>query len=196
MRVARSRGLYIFGIIVVAISITLVVPTSAAGHLTIINSQNSVTGNSLNAQITVSGVIPIDGNAGAFGYAVETGSSTNNVLALLTHKPIDDSPSADELSGFHVHVLDLRLVNATDSTDPCLGQDAEIDTASSQQNVGYNSRTAWRTDGNVAYINGVPADQLNSGTVSKVVAFTINPFPNAYNPQHLCIDIVGSGVGQ
>ena len=45
----------------------------------------------------------MDGESGAFGYAVLS-SETNNALVLVTHLPIDDSSHDDPVGGFHTRV--------------------------------------------------------------------------------------------
>lgn len=183
-------------ILLFTISVIMIGPVFAAGHTAIVASQTQVVGNSLKADITTAANIPVDGLATPFGYAIATGSLTNNVFVFVTHLPIDDSSFEDMTSGFHGHVLDLRLVDQADPADACTGVDAEIDVASSQANTGFDGRTPYMIRDNQLNIFHVTVDSLNSGVVSDVVAFTLTPLPDANDPQHLCVDLVGFGVGQ
>lgn len=57
----------------------------------------------LELQIKAPQAVPMDGESGAFGYAVLS-SETNNALVLVTHLPIDDSSHEDPVGGFHTRV--------------------------------------------------------------------------------------------
>jgi hypothetical protein len=129
--------------------------------------------------------VPMDGKSGAFGYAGLSGD-TNNVLVLVTHLPIDDSSHEQPVSGFHVHVLDLKQPTAA-----CQGSTLEVDLENSGKNSAFDANYPWKIKGNKIEIKDVPASDLNDGGVENIVSFTLKPvLDQQQKPTNLCVNVV------
>ncbi|MBM4200343.1 MAG: hypothetical protein FJ189_03555, partial [Gammaproteobacteria bacterium] len=86
----------------------------------------------LSVEFKTAAPVPMDGKAGAFGYALLSDSG-NNVLVIVTHLPIDDSSYETVPSGFHTHVLDLKAPGAA-----CAGASFEVDIPASKANQRFD----------------------------------------------------------
>lgn len=126
--------------------------------------------------------IPMDGQSGAFGYAALS-SDANNVLVLVTHLPIDDSSHEQTPSGFHTHVLDLKL-----PTTACRDATFEVDLESSGKNQAFDANYAWVVTGRQLKIKEVPASDLGDAGIENIVSFNLKPVLDAKGqPSNLCI---------
>ncbi len=163
----------------------IVSPALAAGnYLDIKKAASNVSNGKLSVALTTAGKIPLDGQSGAFGYAVLTGG-LNNVLVLVTHMPIDDSTHEDPVSGFHTHVLDLKAASSDCST-----HDLEVDLAGSGANSAFDSDYKYVIKGGVAAIAGVPTTDLGGNTVGGIVSFTVTPVFTSGSLTNLCVDVI------
>lgn len=175
---------------VLAVSM-IVTPAFASGHLTFASDATVDTKTNGTERIKVSFTtgadVPVDGSAGAFGYAVITDATTfNNVLVLVTHLGIDDSEHEDPTSGFHTHVLDLMGPSAA-----CSGFDAEVNLAASVANKGFDLDGEYSIDGSEVSIGYTPTKLLADGSVDAVASFTVTPvFDGDGNLTNLCVDVV------
>lgn len=139
----------------------------------------------LHVEIETAAAVPMDGNAGAFGYGALT-DGTNNVLVLTTHLPIDDSSHEQAPSGFHTHVLDLKP-----PTPACPGASFEVDLVNSAKNPAFDANYAWSIKGNEVEVKKVPTTDLGDAGVENIVSFTIKPILDAeQKPTNLCITVV------
>lgn len=139
----------------------------------------------LKFEIETHQVVPMDGKSGAFGYAALSGD-TNNVLVLVTHLPIDDSSHEQPVSGFHVHVLDLKQPTAA-----CQGSTLEVDLENSAKNTAFDANYSWKIKENEIEIKNVPASDLGDAGVENIVSFTLKPvLDQQQKPTNLCIDVV------
>jgi hypothetical protein len=176
---------------VLAVSM-IVTPAFASGHLTFasdatVNTKDNNANTRIKVSFTTGADVPVDGSAGAFGYAVITDATTfNNVLVLVTHLGIDDSEHEDETSGFHTHVLDLKGATAA-----CLGVEAEVDLANSVANAGFDLDAKYSIDGSDVSIGYTPTKLLADDSVDAVASFTVTPvFDGDGNLTNLCVDVV------
>jgi hypothetical protein len=141
-------------------------------------------GGEINLKISVQGAVPMDGKAGAFGYAVLTDQG-NNALVLVTHLPIDDSSHEDPKSGFHTHVLDLKAPGPA-----CPGATFEVDLENSKKNAAFDADYRWKIKGSDIRIEAVPTADLGDAGVEGVAAFILKPVLNAKKaPTNLCVTV-------
>lgn len=139
----------------------------------------------LKIEIETKGQIPMDGKAGAFGYAVLTDQG-NNVLVLTTHLPIDDSSHEDPKSGFHTHVLDLKTPGPA-----CPGATFEVDLENSKKNPAFDTDHRWQVKGDEVEIKDVPTADLGDAGIEAIAAFTLKPVLGADGaPTNLCVTVV------
>jgi hypothetical protein len=116
--------------------------------------------NSNSFEITTDAVIPQDGSAGAFGYAV---FGANGVIAVTTHGGIQDSiaqvPSGSPV--FHTHIVQLNT-----ASNSCASK-IEVTSAS------YNTVGKLEIEKNNIEVTGIPASAV--GKLSNtVVSFTLS----------------------
>ena len=179
-------------LLVSAISLTFAsgfVLAETSGYLFIHNVKSEVEGKGTNktlgVEIKTNRTIPMDGKSGAFGYAILT-DSTNNVLVLTTHLPIDDSSHEDPVNGFHTHVLDLK-----EPTDACKTANFEVDLVTSAKNTAFDANYQWKVKGEEISVKKVPVAELGDAGVETVVSFTLKPILDANNkPTNLCVTVV------
>jgi len=139
----------------------------------------------LKFEIETGKAVPMDGKSGAFGYAALSGD-TNNVLVLVTHLPIDDSTHEQPVSGFHVHVLDLKQPTAA-----CQGSTLEVNLESSGKNSAFDANYSWKIKRNEIEVKNVPVSDLGDAGVENIVSFTLKPvFDQQQKPTNLCINVV------
>ncbi len=136
----------------------------------------------LDIELKTAGTIPMDGKAGAFGYAFLTDGG-NNVLVAVTHLPIDDSSYEQVPSGFHTHVLDLKA-----PTSSCAKANFEVDLENSAKNQSFDANYNWSIKKNKLKIKNVPVSDLGDGGVEGLASFTLKPVLNDQKkPDHLCV---------
>lgn len=129
--------------------------------------------------------IPMDGQSGAFGYAALS-NDANNVLVFVTHLPIDDSSYEQNPSGWHTHVLDLKLPTAA-----CKEATFEVDLENSKKNVAFDANYSWSVNGNRAKIKDVATSALGDAGMEAIVSFKLKPVQDARGiPSNLCIYVV------
>ena len=139
----------------------------------------------LELEIKTQAPIPVDGSAGAFGYAALTDGG-NNLLVLVTHMPIDDSSYEHSESGFHAHVLDLK-----EPSEACNNANFEVDLINSGKNKAFDANYKWQTKGNKISVKNVPVADLGDAGVESIVSFTLKPILDANKkPVHLCVTVV------
>lgn len=138
----------------------------------------------LEMEIKTQAPIPVDGSAGAFGYAALTDGG-NNLLVLVTHLPIDDSSYEHPTSGFHAHVLDLK-----EPTAACNGANFEVDLDNSGKNKAFDADYKWEAKSNKISVENVPVADLGDAGVESVVSFTLKPILDANKkPTNLCVTV-------
>lgn len=167
----------------------IMTPAFASGHLSLVSASAVITGDRLKADLVTSTAVPLDGSAGAFGYAILTNGGSgalDNVVVLVTHLGIDDSSHEDPISGFHTHVLDLMAPSKN-----CKKFDVEVDLAGSVANAAFDSNYQWIIDGTSIKIRNVPTSDLGNPTeVLGVVAFTVTPVFKGGSLTNLCVDVI------
>jgi len=186
----NSRAIWGTAFAAVFVLSMIMVPAFAVGHVILdpLNTVTTVAGNSLKAKITVTVPISVTGTPTNFGYGIFTGSPTNNVLAIATHLPLDDSSFENPVSGFHTHVLDLTT---PDASCPA-GSDAEIDLTNSPLNTGFDVKYPFKIVDKSVILQNANVKHLNSGTVSSIAAFTITGVTDGGGNLHLCLDVKSS----
>lgn len=163
------------------VSMIMTPALASGGYLAIDDTHVKAKKKHLDIKIKTEGKIPLDGSAGAFGYAVLTGGF-NNVLVLVTHLGLDDSTHEDPVSGFHTHVLDLMAPSTS-----CDTYDAEVDLVNSGLNSAFDADYDWKIHGEDASIKHVPISELGGSDVQGIVSFTVTPVDDA--GLHLCVDV-------
>lgn len=139
----------------------------------------------LELEIKTESPIPVDGKAGAFGYAALT-AGTDNVLVVVTHLPIDDSSHEQAGSGFHTHVLDLKQPTAA-----CSGANFEVDLVNSGKNKAFDADYSWQIKDRKISVEEVPVTDLGDAGVESIVSFTLKPVLGPdQKPTHLCVTVV------
>lgn len=139
----------------------------------------------VSVEIKTAAPVPMDGKAGAFGYAFLS-DATNNVLVIVTHLPLDDSAYEKVPSGFHTHVLDLKPPTAA-----CADASFEVDLPASTANARFDADYRWQIEGNEVEIEHVPAADLGDAGIEAVAAFKLKPVPGPDGkPTNLCVSVV------
>lgn len=139
----------------------------------------------VSVRLETAGDIPMDGKAGAFGYAALSDGS-NNVLVLATHLPIDDSLREAAGSGFHAHVLDLKA-----PTPACAGATFEVDVESSKRNPAFDADYYWTSKGRIIEARNIPAADLGDAGLESFAAFKLKPvLGTGGDPIHQCVVVV------
>jgi hypothetical protein len=160
---------------------------AANDHLKLKNAEAEWQGRTktLEIELETQAAVPMDGNAGAFGFGALTDGG-NYVLVLTTHLHIDDSSHEQAASGFHTHVLDLKAP----STE-CAGANFEVDLENSAKNKAFDANYPWSIKANKIEVENIPAADLGDAGVESLVSFTIKPILDAQQkPQHLCVSVV------
>ena len=163
----------------------VLIPAYAGGHVFIDKTDVKLKDLKISkVDIKVNAKIPKDGGAGAFGYGIFT-DGTNNVLALTTHKGIDDHPSQGGGAGpiFHAHVLDLFLPPVSGD---CAGFDAEVDFTGSGANAGFDADYKVKVKGKKITVSKIDMSEISEG-VESIKAFTLKLIG-----ANLCIDVKSS----
>lgn len=136
-------------------------------------------------RLSTGGEVPMDGQAGAFGYAALSDGG-NNVLVLVTHLPIDDSSHEATDSGFHAHILDLK-----GPTPACIGATFEVDVENSRKNTAFDAAYPWSIEGANIEVRDIPVTDLGNPTLKGYAAFKLKPvMGNDGKPSHLCVTVV------
>ncbi|WP_221047799.1 hypothetical protein [Methylogaea oryzae] len=139
----------------------------------------------LSIQLETRQEVPMDGKAGAFGFAALT-RDTNNVLVLVTHLPIDDSSYEQTPSGFHTHVLDLRA-----PTPACKGATFEVDLEGSGKNRAFDADYAWSITRDAISIKNIPVADLGDAGVERIASFQVAPVLDEQGKAaNLCIQVM------
>ncbi len=139
----------------------------------------------LDIELKTAGKIPMDGKAGAFGYAFLTDGG-NNVLVAVTHLPIDDSSYEHVPSGFHIHVLDLKAPAAE-----CEKANFEVDLENSGKNQAFDANYDWSIKKNKLKIKNVDVSDLGDSGVEGIASFSLKPvFNDQKTLAHLCVYVV------
>jgi len=181
----------IWGTVFAAVFVlSMLMPSAfAGGHLALSSASADITGERLKADITAQISIPLDGSAGAFGYAVLTDGGSgalDNVLVLVTHLGIDDSEHEDPVSGFHTHVLDLMA-----PSNKCKKHTLEVDLGGSVANSAFDPDYHFNISGNDINLRNIPtADLGDPSEVIGVASFTVTPVFKGGNLSNLCIDVI------
>lgn len=87
----------------------MILPVAASGHLTITDSTVYKTGGTLNAIITTSADIPVDGSTD-FGYAFPIDDGSGRLLAAATQGGIgkDSSGQGKDINAMHTNIVTLQ----------------------------------------------------------------------------------------
>jgi len=164
----------------------VLIPAYAGGHLALDKTNIKVKNLEISkVDIKVVVTIPTDGSAGAFGYGIFT-DDLNNVLALTTHKGIDDHPSQGGDPNnpvFHAHVLDLFLPPVSAN---CATYDAEVDLAGSGANAGIDADYDVKVKGKKITVKKIDMSEISEG-VESIKAFTIDVIGG-----NLCLNVKSS----
>lgn len=139
----------------------------------------------VSVEVKAAASVPMDGKAGAFGYALLSDSG-NNVLVIVTHLPIDDSSYETVPSGFHTHVLDLKAPGTA-----CPGASFEVDLPASKANARFDADYRWQVEGSEVEVENIPAGDLGDAGIETVASFKLKPVVGADGkPTNLCVSVI------
>ncbi|MCH9696750.1 MAG: hypothetical protein K0U68_01475 [Gammaproteobacteria bacterium] len=177
----------IAGVIGIILLPNIAVPGDA-NYLTINKASSSWQGKvdekTLSMQVTTGADIPVDGQSGAFGYALLSDNG-NNIMVVVTHLPIDDSSFEQLPSGFHTHVLDLKQ-----PTPACKDATFEVDLDNSAKNTAFDANYTWSVRSNSISVNNIPVSDLADSGAEAIVSFNLKPVLGAdKKPTNLCVTV-------
>ncbi len=161
----------------------VLIPAYAGGHVVIDKTDVKLKDLKISkVTIKLSAKIPKDGSFGAFGYGIFTTDGFDNVLALTTHKGIDDhSSQGGDASNpvFHAHVLDLAPATT------CVGFDAQV-LPSSLGNSGFDADYKVKVKNTKISVSKITPEDIGDG-ITSIKAFLIDA---SSFPGELCLTII------
>jgi hypothetical protein len=138
----------------------------------------------MDSKVKVRADIPLDGLSGTFGYAWLT-DDLNNVLALVSHLPIDESSYEIPGPGLYAYVLDMKAATAD-----CAGYDLELDIQNSLANPAFDADYEWSVDDNRLRVSKVPTADLADTGVEKIVAIKLASILSEEVLTNVCVDVI------